>query len=62
MPPYPKPKSQAQRGAMYAAAAGKSTLGIPPKVGAEFVAGDTGGKLPAKKPPPRKKISRLPSY
>lgn len=36
--------SQAQRGAMYAAAAGKSTLGIPKKVGQEFVASDQGGK------------------
>ena len=46
MPPYPKPKSQAQRGAMYAAAEGHSTLGIPKKVGAEFVKGDKRGKLP----------------
>ncbi|WLB24948.1 hypothetical protein QIH85_24005 [Bradyrhizobium japonicum] len=61
MPPYPKPVSQAQRGAMHAAAEGKSTIGIPKKVGAEFVKGDTGGKLPATKPPPRKKISRLPA-
>lgn len=38
--------SQAQRGAMGAAAAGKSTLGIPKKVGQEFMAADTGGKLP----------------
>jgi hypothetical protein len=38
--------SQAQRGAMYAAAEGKSTLGIPKKVGKEFVAADKGGKLP----------------
>ena len=30
-------KSQAQLRAMYAAAAGKSNLGIPQKVGAEFV-------------------------
>ncbi|HMC66342.1 MAG TPA: hypothetical protein VKI65_15500 [Gemmataceae bacterium] len=30
-------KSRAQLAAMYAAAAGKSTLGIPQKVGAEFV-------------------------
>ena len=43
--------SQAQRAAMHAAAAGKSTLGIPKKVGAEFVASDKGGKLPAKKKP-----------
>ena len=28
-------KSEAQKGAMYAAAAGKSTLGIPKKVGKE---------------------------
>lgn len=31
---------------MYAAADGKSTLGIPQKVGAEFEAADKGGKLP----------------
>lgn len=30
--------SNAQRGAMYAAKAGKSTLGIPKSVGAKFVA------------------------
>jgi hypothetical protein len=41
-------KSQAQRGAMYAAAAGKSSLGIPKKVGKEFAASDKGGKLPKK--------------
>jgi len=40
------PKSQQQRKAMYAAASGKSTLGIPPSVGKEFVAADRGGKLP----------------
>jgi len=34
---------------MRAAAAGKSTLGIPKKVGAEFSAADKGGKLPEKK-------------
>ena len=39
-------KSQQQRGAMYAAAAGKSTLGIPKKVAKEFVASDKPGKLP----------------
>jgi hypothetical protein len=43
------PKSQAQRGAMYAAAAGKSTLGIPKKVGKEFVKTDKPGKLPKRK-------------
>jgi hypothetical protein len=31
---------------MYAAAAGKSTLGIPKSVGKEFVAADKPGKLP----------------
>lgn len=41
--------SQAQRGAMYSAAAGKSTLGIPKKVGKEFVATDKPGKLPKRK-------------
>lgn len=46
------PVSQAQRAAMHAAAAGKSTLGIPKKVGEEFVAADKGGKLPAKKKQP----------
>jgi hypothetical protein len=35
---------------MYAAAQGKSTLGIPKKVGAEFVKADKPGKLPEKKP------------
>jgi len=47
--------SQAQRGAMYAAKEGKSTLGIPQSVGAEFVAADTGGKLPAKAKPKKTK-------
>jgi hypothetical protein len=31
---------------MYAAAEGKSTLGIPKKVGKEFTGADAGGKLP----------------
>jgi hypothetical protein len=31
---------------MHAAKAGRSTLGIPKKVGAEFIAADKGGKLP----------------
>jgi hypothetical protein len=53
MPPYPKPVSQAQRAAMHAAAEGHSTLGIPKKVGAEFVKGDQPGKLPEKKKGPR---------
>lgn len=43
------PVSQQQRKAMFAAAAGKSTLGIPKKVGKEFVAADKGGKLPKRK-------------
>ena len=43
------PVSQQQRKAMYAAAEGKSTLGIPKKVGAEFVGADKGGKLPKRK-------------
>ena len=42
------PVSEAQRKAMFAAAAGKSTLGIPKKVGKEFAAADEGGKLPQK--------------
>lgn len=46
------PKSEAQRRAMQAAKAGHSTLGIPAKVGAEFVAADPGGKLPKKKKKP----------
>lgn len=39
-------KSQQQRKAMYAAAKGKSTIGIPKKVAKEFVAEDKPGKLP----------------
>jgi hypothetical protein len=42
------PVSQKQRAAMWAAASGKSTLGIPRKVGKEFAAADPGGKLPAR--------------
>jgi hypothetical protein len=34
---------------MYAAASGKSTLGIPKSVGKEFVSADKGGKLPKRK-------------
>jgi hypothetical protein len=49
--------SEAQRRAMYAAKAGKSTLGIPQKVGAEFVAATPPGKLPAKAP--KKSAKRL---
>jgi hypothetical protein len=43
------PVSEAQRKAMYAAAKGKSTLGIPKKVGKEFVKSDKPGKLPKRK-------------
>lgn len=43
------PVSQNQRAAMASAAAGKSTLGIPAKVGREFMAVDKGGKLPKRK-------------
>ena len=50
------PRSEAQRRAMYAAAAGKSTLGIPKKVGEEYVAADKGGKLPERK---RKRFSEI---
>lgn len=45
------PKSEAQRKAMHAAAAGKSTLGIPKKVAREYVSADKGGKLPEKARP-----------
>jgi len=48
------PVSQQQRKAMFAAAAGKSTLGIPKKVGKEFVKADKGGKLPDKASQPKK--------
>ena len=43
------PVSEKQRRAMRAAAAGKSTLGIPKKVGREFSDADKGGRLPKKK-------------
>lgn len=39
-------KSESQRRAMFAAKAGKSTLGIPKSVGKEFADADPGGKLP----------------
>ena len=48
------PKSEAQRRAMQAAAQGKSTIGIPKKVGKEFAKSDPGGKLPKRQPPPPK--------
>jgi hypothetical protein len=34
---------------MWAAASGKSTLGIPKSVGKEFAEADKGGKLPQRK-------------
>ena len=43
------PVSENQRKAMWAAASGRSTLGIPKKVGKEFAKADPGGKLPKKK-------------
>jgi len=43
------PVSQAQRRAMGAAMSGHSTLGIPKKVGREFIKADKGGKLPKRK-------------
>jgi hypothetical protein len=44
------PKSESQRRAMFAAASGKSTLGIPKSVGKEFADADPGGKLPTRAP------------
>ena len=44
--------SEKQRRAMAAAASGNSTLGIPPKVGKEFIDADKGGKLPMRKKSP----------
>lgn len=40
------PVSQKQRAAMAAAAEGRSTIGIPAKVGREKIKADPGGKLP----------------
>lgn len=37
--------SEKQRRAMHAAAAGRSTLGIPKRVGAEFIRADRRSKL-----------------
>ena len=39
-------KSKAQKAAMHAAASGKSNLGIPKKVGKEFVSAQHGKKVP----------------
>jgi len=52
------PVSQQQRKAMGAAAAGKSTLGIPKSVGKEFIAADKGGKLPKRAPAASSKKGR----
>ena len=41
-------RSEAQRRAMYSAAKGNSSIGIPKKVGREFVSADKPGKLPEK--------------
>lgn len=41
------PRSQAQARAMYAAASGNSTIGIPKKVGAEFTADVQPGQIKA---------------
>ena len=49
------PVSEKQRRAMHAAAAGRSTLGIPRSAGREFVAADKGGKLPLRKKPARRR-------
>ena len=48
-------KSEAQRKAMRSAAAGKSKLGIPKKVGKDFSKSDPGGRLPAKAKPKGKR-------
>lgn len=50
--------SQNQRAAMYAAAEGKSTLGIPAKVGREFIAASHGIKGLPKRAKPAKKPER----
>lgn len=52
--------SQMQRRAMYAAAAGHSTLGIPQKVGAEYVAASHGMKDLPKRKKPKKKARHRP--
>lgn len=47
--------SEAQRRAMYAAKEGHSTLGIPQKVGADFIAATPPGKkLPQRKSPSKR--------
>ena len=54
--------SRAQQKAMFAAASGHSTIGIPPKVGADFAAADVArgpAKLPARAPKAKKKPGLL---
>lgn len=53
------PVSEAQRRAMYAAAAGKSNIGIPSSVGKEFTEADPGGKLPSKAKDMSKDMSKM---
>jgi hypothetical protein len=55
------PVSEQQRKAMFAAAEGKSTLGIPTSVGKEFADSDPGGKLPEKKRKPTTALHDHPS-
>ena len=50
------PVSEKQRRAMFAAAEGHSTLGIPKSVGKEFSEADKGGKLPEQKKTRRKTL------
>lgn len=52
------PVSQAQRRAMFAAAEGKSKLGIPQKVGQEFEANDHVKGLPQRAPKKRPTLKR----
>ena len=53
------PVSEKQRRAMEAAAHGKSTIGIPKKVGQEFAAADPGGKLPKSAPKPKYGLAEI---
>lgn len=52
------PVSEKQRKAMYAAAEGKSNIGIPKKVGKEFTKADPGGKLPKQAPKAKGQVDR----
>ncbi len=61
MPPYPKPKSQAQNAAMHAAAEGNSTIGIPKKVGKEFAKGAHAAKKGSIKKLPKHVMSKAKS-